>query len=215
MKMLFLNHYHLAKKLAVLADALKPGRLEAGCDEAGRGCLAGPVAAAAVILPERADFLADLQDSKQLTPGQRATLASAIESESLACAVKMVDNRVIDQINILQAAVKAMNQAVDGLAVKPEALLVDGHYFHTNSGIDYYCIKRGDATYKAIAAASILAKHHRDALMATYHAQYPAYDWASNKGYAAPKHLEALRLKGPSPLHRYSFKRVQPDLLNA
>ncbi len=201
--------------MANLAQCLHPGRLEAGCDEAGRGCLAGPVAAAAVILPEKADFLAALNDSKQLTPEKRAALAAAIENESKAWAVRMVDNQTIDQVNILQASVKAMNEALGELSLKPEYLLVDGNYFHTTHEVSYQCVKKGDATYKSIAAASILAKHHRDQLMLRYHHQYPAYDWASNKGYATAKHLEALRLYGPSRLHRYSFKRVQPVLINA
>lgn len=201
--------------MASLAHCLQPGRLEAGCDEAGRGCLAGPVAAAAVILPEKADFLGELDDSKQLTAEKRAALAVSIEKESEACAIKMVDNHTIDRMNILQASVKAMNEALRELSVKPDYLLVDGNYFHTSQEVPYQCVKKGDATYKSIAAASILAKHHRDQLMIRYHDQYPAYDWASNKGYATAKHLEALRWYGPSRLHRYSFKRVQPALINA
>jgi ribonuclease HII len=201
--------------VANLAECLQPGRWEAGCDEAGRGCLAGPVAAAAVILPDNADFLGELNDSKQLTPEKRASLATAIENESEAYAIKMVDNHTIDRINILQASVKAMNQALGALSLKPEYVLVDGNYFHTDRELPYQCVKKGDATYKSIAAASILAKHHRDQLMIHYHDQHPAYDWASNKGYATAKHLEALRWYGPSRLHRYSFKRVQPVLINA
>lgn len=200
--------------MANLAFAFNTDQLEAGCDEAGRGCLAGPVAAAAVILPESADFLQMLDDSKQLSPMKREELAKAIKAETRAYGISTVNNHEIDQLNILQASVKAMNEAIGLLDEWPDALLIDGHYFHTPYAISYTCIKKGDAHYKAIAAASILAKCHRDNLMASYHEQFPAYGWASNKGYPTPDHLKALEEYGPTPLHRYSFKSVQPELFN-
>lgn len=200
--------------LPFLAHAYEPTLVEAGCDEAGRGCLAGPVVAAAVILPADGSFLEALEDSKQLKQAKRENLAEAIRAESRSWAVGVVSNTEIDQLNILQASVKAMNRAVAELTERPEHLLIDGHYFHTASGLPFTCVKKGDALYKAIAAGSILAKCHRDALMAEYDEQYPAYGWARNKGYPTPEHLRALKAYGPTPLHRYSFQRVQPALFS-
>lgn len=155
-----------------------------------------------------------LNDSKQLKPERRAMLAEAIQKESRGWAIRAVDNTTIDQLNILQASVKAMNDAVLALPEQPEHLLIDGHYFHTETGIPYTCLKKGDATYKAIAAASILAKCYRDSQMLAYAEQYPHYGWAWNKGYPTPQHLQALAAHGPTPLHRYSFKWVQPALFS-
>lgn len=190
--------------------ALKPhynkGMLEAGLDEAGRGCLAGPVVAAAVILPDREDEIPGINDSKQLTKERRESMVAAIQSQARSWAIGVIENTEIDRINILQASVKAMNQAVQQLTVTPDFLLVDGHYFHTQSGLPYQCIKKGDATYAAIAAASILAKVYRDQLMEAYHEDYPQYQWLTNKGYPTPPHRKAIEEHGPSPLHRQSFK---------
>lgn len=213
-KCLFLTAFETIIALPPLSHAYNPTLLEAGCDEAGRGCLAGPVVAAAVILPANGSFLEGLDDSKQLKQAKRENLAEAIRAESRGWAVWAVSNTEIDQLNILQASVKAMNRAVGELTEQPEHLLIDGHYFHTASGLPFTCVKKGDAIYKAIAAASILAKCHRDGLMAEYDKQYPAYGWARNKGYPTPEHLRALEAHGPTPLHRYSFQRVQPALFS-
>lgn len=178
--------------------------LEAGVDEAGRGCLVGPVCAAAVILPR--DFYHPLlNDSKQLTEPDRELLRPVIEAQAISWAVAMVDHETIDQINILQATYKAMHQAIDQLMPRPELLLIDGNRFLPYFGILHQCVVKGDATYRSIAAASILAKTHRDALLHQLHAQYPEYGWQQNKGYGTKAHLDAIRKLGPSPLHRRSF----------
>lgn len=185
------------------------GRIEAGCDEAGRGCLAGPVFAAAVILPQKYR-LPKLNDSKKLTAQQRERLRRKIEKKSLAWAVAKVDPAEIDRINILNASFRAMHLAVAQLELKPEALLIDGNRFHPYPGIAHHCIIGGDARYACIAAASILAKTHRDAYMQELHDAYPEYAWNENKGYPTLAHRDGIRLMGTTAHHRVSF-RMLPD----
>ena len=185
--------------------------LEAGCDEAGRGCLAGPVFAAAVILPK--NFKHDLlNDSKQLTETQRKALRTEIEQQALAFAVAQVDHDEIDRINILQASFLAMHRALDQLKINPELILVDGNRFKKYRELPYQCIIKGDGKYFSIAAASILAKTYRDDFMEQIAAEFPAYDWASNKGYPTIKHREAVLAHGFSPYHRRSFRVSDPQL---
>lgn len=186
------------------------GVTEAGCDEAGRGCLCGPVSCAAVILPE--DFDApELNDSKQLTAAARERLREQIEREAVAWAVVMVDAEEIDRINILNASITGMQRALDALAVRPDHILVDGNRFRPYldpvrmMDIPYHTVVKGDATYMSIAAASILAKTHRDELMKRYAAEYPGYGWESNMGYPTKAHYAALAQSGPTPLHRLTF----------
>lgn len=186
------------------------GVTEAGCDEAGRGCLCGPVSCAAVILPE--DFDApELNDSKQLTAAARERLREQIEREAVAWAVVMVDAEEIDRINILNASITGMQRALDALAVRPDHILVDGNRFRPYldpvrmMDIPYHTVIKGDATYMSIAAASILAKTHRDELMKRYAAEYPGYGWESNMGYPTKAHYAALAQSGPTPLHRKTF----------
>lgn len=178
--------------------------LECGCDEAGRGCLAGPVVAAAVILRADCD-IEGLNDSKQLTDRKRRALRPIIESQALACAVAFVDNEKIDEINILRASFLAMNLAVKKLGTKPQLLLIDGNRFKNDTGIPYECIIKGDAKFQSIAAASILAKTYRDDFMLKAHACYPSYAWNRNMGYPTKQHREAIRQFGLTPLHRKSF----------
>ncbi len=188
----------------MLLPFLTEGRVEAGCDEAGRGCLAGPVYAAAVVLPP--DFKNELlNDSKQLTERQRYALRPVIEREALAWAVGVVDNHEIDKINILSASILAMHRAVDGLKVRPEHLLIDGNRFKPYPGIPYTTIVKGDAKIMSIAAASVLAKTYRDDFMNAIAAEYPQYDWLSNKGYPTAKHRQAIKEYGTTPYHRLTF----------
>ena len=178
--------------------------LECGCDEAGRGCLAGPVVAAAVILPP--DFHCPLlNDSKQLTEKERELLRPIIESEALAWAVAEVDNLEIDKINILNASILAMHRAVDKLHIRPEFIIVDGNRFKPYSDILHQTIVKGDSKYLSIAAASVLAKTHRDELMQQLNAEFPNYDWNKNKAYPTIKHREAIRQNGTTPYHRMSY----------
>ncbi|MBP5548432.1 MAG: ribonuclease HII [Bacteroidales bacterium] len=178
--------------------------IEAGCDEAGRGCLAGPVYAAAVILPN--DYSNEsLNDSKKLTASQRNKLRVQIEHDAIAWAVAMVDNNGIDELNILRASFHAMNLAVKQLNVQPQELLIDGNRFVNETDLPYYCIVKGDGKYQSIAAASILAKTYRDEYMTQQHALYPQYGWDSNKGYPTSKHYDAIEQFGITPLHRKSF----------
>ena len=180
------------------------GRREAGCDEAGRGPLAGPVVAAAVILPP--DYRnALLNDSKQLSERQRDTLRTEIEREAAVWAVAVVDPEDIDRLNILHASTHAMCLAVKQLSLKPDFLLIDGNRFYNETDIPYECIVKGDAQYMSIAAASILAKTHRDELMIKLHEQYPQYGWDRNKGYPTAEHYRAIEEYGPTPFHRRSF----------
>ena len=180
------------------------GVIEAGCDEAGRGCLAGDVYAAAVILP--ADFKNDLlNDSKQLNEAQRYQLRDIIEREAVAWAVGIVTAEEIDKINILRASILAMHRAVDALKVRPEHLLIDGNKFSPYPGITHNTVIKGDATFMSIAAASILAKTYRDDYMLRIAQEYPMYDWQSNKGYPTAKHRAAIREHGTTPYHRMTF----------
>ena len=180
-------------------------RLECGCDEAGRGCLAGPVVAAAVILP--LDFSCPgLNDSKQLTELQRDELRIIIEQEAIAWAVALVDEKEIDEINILNASILAMHRAVDKLTVTPEFIIVDGNKFKKYGNIPHQTIVKGDSKYLSIAAASVLAKTHRDELMMKLHGEFPQYGWNKNKAYTTIKHRQAIKQYGVSPYHRLSYK---------
>jgi len=187
------------------------GSLVAGCDEAGRGCLAGPVTAAAVILPE--DFNHPLlNDSKQISEKKRNLLRQIIENEALDWAVAMVHNEEIDRINILNASIRAMHLAIEQLTPVPKSLLIDGNRFHKYNNIPHQCIVKGDSIYRCIAAASILAKTHRDAFMLRQHEEYPCYAWDKNKGYPTKAHREGIELHGPTPLHRKSFKLTEEQI---
>ena len=180
------------------------GLVEAGCDEAGRGCLAGSVYAAAVILPP--DYSnALLNDSKQLSERQRYALRDVIESEALAWAIGIVTPEEIDRINILNASIMAMRRALDALTIRPQAVIVDGNKFKPYASLPHTCIVKGDAKYLSIAAASILAKTYRDDYMNRLAEEYPQYDWLSNKGYPTKKHREAIRQYGATPYHRMSY----------
>ena len=184
--------------------------LEAGCDEAGRGCLAGPVFAAAVILPP--DFYhPELNDSKQLETTTRHQLRLEIEKSALAFSVACVDNVEIDQINVLQASVLAMHRAIDQLLLRPEFLIIDGNYFKKYTSIDHACVVRGDCKYFSIAAASILAKTYRDDYMKKLAEEYPEYYWHQNKGYPTIKHRNVILEKGFTPYHRLTFRVTDPQ----
>ena len=191
----------------MLLPYLEPGRLEAGCDEAGRGCLAGPVFAAAVILPE--GYTNELlNDSKQLSEKRRDSLRPVIERDALAWAVGIVTAEEIDRINILNASFLAMHRAIDALEVRPEFLLIDGNRFKPYSGIGHECIVKGDGKMMSIAAASILAKTHRDEFMKRIHEEYPQYAWNINKGYPTKAHRAAIEQFGTTPYHRLSFRLI-------
>ena len=179
--------------------------MEAGCDEAGRGCLAGPVFAAAVILP-KGFYHELLNDSKQVNEKNRNELRAIIEKEAIAFAVSKIENTEIDTINILKASFKAMHLAIDKLKVKPGLLLIDGNRFVPYKKTPHKCIIKGDATYTSIAAASILAKTYRDEYMNTLHLEYPQYNWNANKGYGTIAHRQAISAFGVSSYHRMSFR---------
>ena len=198
----------------MLQPYLIEGRIEAGCDEAGRGCLAGPVTAAAVILPP--DFHNDLiNDSKQLTERQRESLRPVIEREALAWAVAMVSPQEIDRINILRASITAMHRALDQLKLRPEGILVDGNRFFAYHDIPHTTIVKGDCKMLSIAAASSLAKTHRDELMRRLDAEFPQYGWSKNKGYPTADHRAAIAQYGPTPYHRRTFQMLpQPTLFD-
>ena len=188
----------------MLKRFFQKGLLEAGCDEAGRGCLAGPVFAASVILP--AGFRHPLlNDSKQVSEADREQLRPIIERKAVAWAVAMIDHTEIDTINILKASFKAMHMAIDQLATRPELLLIDGHIFPPYLGIVHQCVVGGDAKYASIAAASILAKTHRDEFMNALHNAHPQYGWDINKGYGTARHRQAIAEHGVSPYHRLTF----------
>ena len=196
-----------------LPNRMVPGRLEAGCDEAGRGPLAGPVFAAAVILPE--GFCHPLlNDSKQMSEKARDLLREVIEREALAWAVEAVAPEEIDTVNILNASILGMQRAVRRLSPRPEFLLVDGNRFKPCDGIPYRTVVHGDATYASIAAASVLAKTWRDAYMRQIATDYPQYGWEHNMGYPTREHIEAIRRYGYTPHHRKSFhpKELEPTL---
>jgi ribonuclease HII len=193
----------------MLKSFLDPNLVEAGCDEAGRGCLAGPVFAAAVVL--RKTFRHPLlNDSKQLTAQQRQELRCIIKAGAVAWAVAQVDAAEIDQINILKASFLAMHRAIAQLSVQPELILVDGNRFVPYSNIPHQCIVKGDAQFMSIAAASILAKTYRDDYMESLAGEYPQYGWSGNKGYPTKAHRQAIAQYGTTPLHRKSF-RLLPE----
>lgn len=201
--------------MALLTDSLPTcyiaGRYEAGCDEAGRGCLAGPVYAAAVILPD--DFHHPLlNDSKQLTEKRREILRPIIESNAVAWAVGIVSSQEIDNINILNASILAMHRALDGLQVVPGAIVVDGNRFKPYGDIPWETFVKGDGRFGNIAAASILAKTHRDQFMQQLHEEFPQYDWNINKGYPTKAHRKAIEQHGVTPHHRMSFRLIDPQL---
>ncbi|SEA44384.1 RNase HII [Prevotella sp. tc2-28] len=188
----------------MLASHYYEGKIEAGCDEAGRGCLAGSVYAAAVILPP--DYQNELlNDSKQLTEKKRYQLRDIIEQDAVAWAVGIVTPQEIDRINILNASILAMHRALDQLKVRPEAIIVDGNRFKPYQQIPATTIVKGDGKYLSIAAASILAKTYRDDYMNQLALEYPQYDWLSNKGYPTKKHRDAIRQNGITPYHRRSY----------
>lgn len=188
------------------------GRNEAGCDEAGRGCLAGSVYAAAVILPD--DFRHPmLNDSKQLTEARREKLRPIIEAEAVTWAVGIVTPEEIDHINILRASILAMHRAIDALGVKPGAIIVDGNRFSAYGDIPFQTFVKGDGRFGNIAAASILAKTHRDEYMRNLHEQYPQYGWNVNKGYPTRAHRAAIAEYGPTPYHRMTFRLLDPQQL--
>lgn len=191
--------------MPLLPACFQSGILEAGCDEAGRGCLAGPVYAAAVILPD--DFISEfLNDSKQLSEKKRDELRPIIEQSAIAWAVGIVDNKEIDEINILNASILAMHRALDALSVRPGAIIVDGNRFKPYRDVPHQTFVKGDGRFANIAAASVLAKTHRDEAMRKLHSQYPMYTWDVNKGYPTKAHRAAIAQFGPSPLHRLTFR---------
>lgn len=197
----------------MLLPYLHPELIEAGCDEAGRGCLAGAVYAAAVILPH--DFHNELlNDSKQLSEKQRYALREVIEKEAVAWAVGVVTPEEIDKINILNASFLAMHRAIDELKVRPQHLLIDGNRFNKYQDLPHTTIVKGDGKYLSIAAASILAKTYRDDYMKELHEAYPQYDWKGNKGYPTPKHRAAIALYGITPYHRKTFNLLGNEQLS-
>jgi ribonuclease HII len=196
----------------MLKSYLYRNLIEAGCDEAGRGCLAGPVFAAAVILPKNYKHTV-LNDSKKLTARQRSELRDEIINSAIAWKVAFVDNAGIDEINILRASIKAMHKAVDGLEKRPQFLLIDGNRFFPYKDLKYKTIIRGDGLYFSIAAASVLAKTFRDEYMEKIHNEYPAYGWNRNKGYPTQYHREALLRYGLTPYHRKSFSLFNTQLV--
>lgn len=190
---------------SMLPPCAVAGINEAGTDEAGRGCLAGPVVAAAVILPDGFTHPL-LNDSKQLSESRRDKLRPIIESESIAWAIGIVDNEEIDRINILNASILAMHRALDGLAVKPGAVIVDGNRFKLWANVEFTTYVKGDGRFGNIAAASILAKTERDRIMREAAVRYPGYNWENNKGYPTRDHRAAIERLGPTPLHRMTFR---------
>lgn len=196
----------------MLKNYYEQGRVEAGCDEAGRGCLAGSVYAAAVILPP--DYHNErLNDSKKLTARQRYALRQDIERDAVAWAVGVVTPQEIDQINILNASILAMHRALDQLQVRPEAIIVDGNRFKPYRDLPHTTIVKGDGKYLSIAAASILAKTYRDDEMVRFAQEYPDYDWQHNMGYPTRKHREAIRQHGVTPYHRRTFNLLGSEEL--
>ncbi len=195
----------------MLLPYYKKNQIEAGCDEAGRGCLAGPVVAASVILPPKYKH-AWLNDSKQLSEKKRDLLRIEIERDALAFSVSFVDHATIDQINILNASFLAMSNAVKQLKTAPYFLLIDGNRFKTDLTIPYACMIKGDARFLSIAAASILAKTYRDEYMINMHEKHPEFHWNKNKGYPTKDHRKAIAEFGPSPIHRMSFALLPRQL---
>ena len=197
--------------MAVLLQYFSKGKIEAGCDEAGRGCLAGPVTAAAVILPS--DYRSDLlNDSKQLTRKQREELKEEIEKEAISYKVTHVSPTEIDEINILNASYLAMHRCIDHLEPVPELLLIDGNRFNPYKEIEHQCVIKGDGKYLSIAAASVLAKTYRDEYMRSLDEKYPEYSWRTNVGYPTTQHRDAIREIGITPHHRKSFQLLPAQL---
>ena len=184
--------------------------IEAGCDEAGRGCYAGPVFAAAVILPKNF-YHPLLNDSKQLNAKQRTELRTVIENEAISFGVASLDETVIDEINILKASIKSMHHAIDKLNIIPELLLIDGNRFIPYNFVPHHCVIKGDGIYASIAAASILAKTYRDEFMLRIHEEYPHYDWVNNKGYGTLSQRKAIEKYGLCRYHRKSFKIIKEE----
>jgi ribonuclease HII len=197
--------------LCVLLSSFTPNLIEAGCDEVGRGCLAGPVVAAAVILPK--DYKHELlNDSKQLVKEDRELLEQDIKRDALAWAVAEINNLEIDEINILNASFKAMHLALDQLILRPQFLLIDGNRFKPYKELLHECVIKGDGKYLSIAAASVLAKTYRDELMAKLSIQFPGYGWATNVGYPTEEHRNGIRALGITPFHRRSFQLLPSQL---
>jgi ribonuclease HII len=199
----------------MLLSAFTPDLIEAGCDEVGRGCLAGPVVAAAVVLPKNYQHEL-LTDSKQLSKEDRIALQTDIMNDALGWAIAEVSNEEIDEINILNASFKAMHLALDKLFIRPEFLLIDGSRFKPYREVKYECVIKGDATYLSIAAASVLAKNYRDELMSKLAEQFPGYGWTTNVGYPTIEHRDGIRQLGITPYHRKSFQLLpaQFELFN-
>ncbi|MGL1889543.1 MAG: ribonuclease HII [Reichenbachiella sp.] len=194
-----------------LLSFFKEGVIEAGCDEAGRGCLAGPVVAGAAIMPP--DYTHPvLNDSKKLSLKQRNAIKGDIKNDAIAWGIGVVSPEEIDDINILNASFLAMHRAVDAMAQKPELLLIDGNRFNPYAGIDHETIIKGDGKYFSIAAASVLAKTFRDELMEEYAVEYPEYGWERNAGYPTKMHRAAIKAYGPTPLHRMTFQLLPKQL---
>jgi ribonuclease HII len=195
----------------MLKSAFTKDLTEAGCDEAGRGCLAGPVMAAAVIFPKKYKHKL-LDDSKKLSLRKREQLRKDIENDAISWSIAKVSNTAIDQINILNASFKAMHLAITKLTVQPELLLIDGNKFQPYANVNHECIVKGDGKYLSIAAASILAKTYRDEYMAELNIQYPGYSWDSNVGYPTSAHRQAIKDLGTTPYHRMSFQLLPTQL---
>lgn len=198
----------------MLASILEKGKIEVGCDEAGRGCLAGSVFAAAVIFPE--DYKNDrLNDSKKLTEKMRYSLREEVQRDAITWGVGIVTPEEIDKINILNASILAMHRAIDALNITPEHIIVDGNRFKPYKDIPFTTVIKGDAKYLSIAGASILAKTYRDDYMLKLHEEFPVYEWNKNKGYPTKAHREAIRLHGTTPYHRMSFNLLgEPEQLS-
>jgi ribonuclease HII len=198
-------------KMKELKPFFKENQIEAGCDEAGRGCLAGPVVAAAVILDPKKE-IKGLNDSKQISNKKRRELCEQIKSNALNFSVAFVDERKIDELNILNASIFAMHQAITDLSIPPQWLLIDGNRFHSYSNIPHTCVVKGDSLFQSIAAASILAKTYRDDFMLKLDEEFPEYNWKKNMGYPTKEHREAIQKFGATKYHRMSFKLLADPL---
>ena len=194
-----------------LLSFFKQGAVEAGCDEAGRGCLAGPVVAAAVILPENFTHPV-LNDSKKINEKNRYLLRKEIEACAISYAIGIIDNKRIDEINILRASIMAMHRALDSLNMLPDHIIIDGNKFIKYKNIPHQCIIKGDSKYYSIAAASILAKTYRDDIMCDLHEKHPEYNWKRNKGYPTKEHRQAIKDFGTTPFHRMTFRLLDEQL---